>query len=317
MSTPLRARRICSVSSPRPGGSSRASNADDGGTCCASNGSGPPPRRRVSMGDVATTPGHFSANLEIQDTGNIAKTAATLVPSRAPDPIRTGAGAVRRRSGRELRQHAGRGLWPIDLGFRMACGMSASIDYLTATAADRWRSGWKVGGVRLSIGSVMDDRGAAGGRGNRACGRTTGTGGRPSDRRRHWPTAAIFEEGGADFEVRCGARCPDSSRPGHYGARAPNCACRSPVSAGVSAHGRSICEACRERGSSTAPVQPAAPIGSVPRSFSQPAANPRATSICSVLSLSHPHRCRCAAEELWGPVSRGEARFYVTAGTSF
>ena len=192
--------------------------------------------------------------------------------------------------------------------------MSASIDYLTATAAERWRSGWEVAAsVYRSVPSwttagrpvvaatvrVAEQRGPAAGR------LTAGGIG----------TAAIFEEGGADFEVR-------GYPPGFVAAGAlwsARTELRLPiarVSRGLGAWPLYLRGLSGTWFVDSAGAASRADRLGAPQLLSTGAELSSDVDLFSVVSLRIRTGVGVPLKSL-GPVSRGEARFYVTAGTSF
>ena len=171
--------RICSASSLRPGGSSSDWKPSDGELLRLE-------RKRSAIAGVIV-PWEtlrrrtlFSANLEIEDrhrehSGDAGAVSGADPIEQEPTLVGGGLGVSFGNTQAGLRSIS------VQDGVRM----SASIDYLKATD-DRWRSGWDVASSVYRSFSIMDDRGSTGARGNRAGCRTTGTGGRPSDRRRRW-----------------------------------------------------------------------------------------------------------------------------------
>ena len=266
-------------------------------------------RRRVSVGDVATTD---ARQRELRDRRPASRKPRRRRGACGRRSDSAGTHTRRRRSGTELRQRAGGAA--VDFGARRR--PDVGVDRLPEGHGGRSLAlGLGSGGIRLSIVSVMDDGRTAGAGGDRAHRRTARTGGRSSDRRRRrndrHPRRRRYQLRGARLSAgicsgQCALECAHRNAPA-------DCA-RQPRSW---AHGRSICEACRERGSSTASGPPVASIGWEPRNFFPPAPRCRPTS---TLFSFFPFRIRTGVGvplKSLGPVSRGEARFYVTAGTSF
>ena len=252
----------------------------------------------------------FSASLEIEDRHreNSGDIGGSIRRRSGP----AGSHARRRRSGTEFRQCAGGAAVDFGSGRRPDVG----VDRLPR--GHRGRSlafGLGCGGIRLSIVSVMDDGWTTGVCGDRAHRRTTRAGGQSPDRRRCGNDGRPRRP--AIPTSRFAAIRRDLWRPTRSGAPGPRCVCRSRASAAVLGRCRSICAACPDRGSSTASGRQAVSIGWDPRNFFPRAPSCRATSRCSRF---FPIRIRTGVGvplKSLGPVSRGEARFYVTAGTSF
>ena len=267
-------------------------------------------RRRVSVGDVSAKDAVQRGLRGRRQASRKRRRPRGAVRRRSDPP---GSHPRRRRSRTERSATRRRGCRSISVqdGVRMI-----DVDRLPQGHGRRSLAlGLGCGRIGLSIVSIMDDVGTAGAGGDRADRRTAGTGGRSSDRRRR--RNHVGSRGRRAPTSRFAAIRRVLSRPARCGVRGPRCACRSRASAAVLARCRYICAASRHRGSSTASGRQAASMGWDRRSFCPRAPKCRATSR-SFRSL--PVRIRTGVGvplKSLGPVSRGEARFYMTAGTSF
>jgi hypothetical protein len=250
----------------------------------------------------------FSASLEIEDRHreHIGDTAALF----AADPIRQDPTLVGGSLGLTFGNvQAGLRSISVQDGVRM----SASVDYLKATAGDRWRSGWDLAGsvyrsfpswttagrpVFAATARIAEQRGPAAGR------LTAGGVG----------TTAVLDAGDSDFEVR-------GYPPGFVAANAlwsTRTEMRLPiarVSRGVGALPLYL------RGLSGSWFMDSVGAASrVDRLGSAQLLSTGAELSSDITLFSLPIRIRTGVGvplKSLGPVSRGEARFYVTAGTSF
>ena len=192
--------------------------------------------------------------------------------------------------------------------------MSASADYLTATAGDRWRSGWELASsayrslpswttagrpVLAATARIAEQRGPAAGR------LTAGGVG----------TTAILEDGGTNFEAR-------GYPPGLVAARAlwnARTEMRLPiarVSRGLGPWPLYL------RGLSGAWFVDSVGAASRVDRLGAPQLLSTGAEMSTDLDLFSffPFRVRTGVGvplKSLGPVGRGEARFYITAGTSF
>ena len=192
--------------------------------------------------------------------------------------------------------------------------MSASIDYLEATAGDRWRSGWDVAAaVYRSFPSWTTagrpcsprPRGSPNNGDQRPARLTAGGVG----------TTATFEAGGSDFEVR-GYPAGFVAANALWSART-RCVCQSrAISRGLGALPFYL------RGLSGSWFIDSVGAASRVDRLGSPQLLSTGAELSSDITLFSflPIRIRTGVGvpmKSLGPVSRGEARFYVTVGTSF
>ena len=262
----------------------------------------------LSVGDVAS---NDALQREPRDRGPASRNAGDAGAVSAADPVQQEPALVGGGLGLSF-GNAQAGLRSISVqdGVRM----SASIDYLEATAGDRWRSGWEVAAsvyrsfpswttagrpVLAATARIAEQRGPAAGR------LTAGGVG----------ATAVLDPGGSDFEVR-------GYPPGLVAANAlwsARTEMRLPiarVSRGLGAlpalSARPfwiVVHRQRRRG------EPGQSAGIAATSFHGRRAGERHRAV-----LVPFVRIRAGVGvplKSLGPVSRGDARFYVTAGTSF
>ena len=192
--------------------------------------------------------------------------------------------------------------------------MSASIDYLEATAGDRWRSGWEVAAsvyrsfpswttagrpVLAATARIAEQRGPAAGR------LTAGGVG----------TTAVLDAGGSDFEVR-GYPPGFVAASALWSARAEMRLPIARVSRGLGALPLYL------RGLSGSWFIDSVGAASRVDRLGSPQLLSTGAELSSDITLFSflPIRIRTGVGvplKSLGPVSRGDARFYVTAGTSF
>jgi hypothetical protein len=250
----------------------------------------------------------FSASVEIED--RYRENAGDVTAVAAADPIRQDPTLVGGALGLTFGNvQAGLRSISVQDGVRM----SASVDYLKATAGDRWRSGWDLAGsvyrsfpswttagrpVFAATARIAEQRGPAAGR------LTAGGVG----------TTAVLEGGDSDFEVR-------GYPPGFVAANAlwsARTEMRLPiarVSRGVGALPLYL------RGLSGSWFMDSVGAASRVDRLGSPQLLSTGAELSSDITLfSLPIRIRTGVGvplKSLGPVSRGESRFYITAGTSF
>jgi len=251
----------------------------------------------------------FSASLEIEERYRENIGDITALSAAAPilqDPMLVG-GALGVRFGNV---QAGLRSISVQDGVRM----SAQVDYLKATAGDRWRSGWNLASsvyrslpswttagrpVFAATGRIAEQRGPAAGR------LTAGGVG----------TTAVLDAGDSDFEVR-------GYPPGFVAANAMwsiRTEMRLPiarVSRGVGALPFYL------RGLSGSWFIDSVGAASRADRLGAPQLLSTGAELSSDITLFSfiPFRIRAGVGvplKSLGPVSRGESRFYITAGTSF
>ena len=251
----------------------------------------------------------FSASLEIEDRHR--ENAGDAVAVSAADPIQQDPALIGGRLGLSFGEtQAGLRSISVQDGIRM----SAEFDYLTATADDRWRSGWEVAAtayrsfpswttsgrpVLAATVRVAEQRGPAAPR------LTAGGLG----------TTAVFEEGGTNFEVR-GYPTGFVAATALWNARTELRLPVARVSRGLGAsplylRGLSASWFIDSVGAASRVDQLGAP-----QLLSTGAELSTDLDLFSFLALRVRAGVGVPLKSL-GPVSRGDVRFYVTAGTSF
>ena len=251
----------------------------------------------------------FRASLEIEDRHR--ENAGDAVAVSAADPIQQVPALIGGRLGMSFGQtQAGLRSISVQDGIRM----SAEIDYLTATADDRWRSGWEVAAtayrsfpswttsgrpVLAATVRVAEQRGPAAPR------LTAGGLG----------TTAVFEDGGTNFEVR--------GYPTGFVAASALWNARSEVRFPITRVSRGLgASPLYLRGLSGSwfidSVGAASRVDQLgaPQLLSTGAELSTDLELFSFLALRVRTGVGVPLKSL-GPVSRGDARFYVAAGTSF
>jgi hypothetical protein len=251
----------------------------------------------------------FRASLQMEERDR--EHAGDAAAVSAADPIQQVPALIGGRLGLRFRQTQA-GLRSISV--QDGIWMSAEIDYLTATADDRWRSGWEVATtayrsfpswttsgrpVLAATVRVAEQRGPAAPR------LTAGGIG----------TTAVFEEGGTDFEVR---GYPEGlvAASAMWNARTEVRLPIARVSRGLGAtplylRGLSGSWFIDSVGAASRVDQLGAP-----QLLSTGAELSTDLTVFSFLALRVRTGVGVPLKSL-GPVSRGDARFYVAAGTSF
>ena len=301
--------RSCLVRSPRPGGSSSASNPRPA-SCCASNASDPRPSASCFRGRRSGERRSSAQAFEIEDRHR--ENAGDRAAMSAADPIQQDPTLVGGGLGLSVRQHAGGAA--VDFG----SGRRPHVDVGRLPQGHGRRSlalGLGCGRIRLSIVSIMDDGWTAGAGGDRADRRTTRAGGQPPDRRRRRNDGGS-RGGDPDFEVR-GYPAGFVAASALWSARTEMRLPIARVSRGLGALPFYLRGLVWDRGSSTASGRRAGVdrLGS-PQLLSTGAELSSDIALFSFVPIRIRTGVGVPLKSL-GPVSRGEARFYVTAGTSF
>jgi WD40 repeat protein len=251
----------------------------------------------------------FSASVQIEDRSR--ENAGDITAIAAADPVRQDpmlvGGAVGLTFGNV---QAGLRSISVQDGVRM----SASVDYLKATAGDRWRSGWDLAGsvyrsfpswttagrpVFAATARIAEQRGPAASR------LTAGGVG----------TTAVFEGGDSDFEVR-GYPAGFVAANALWSTRTEMRLPIARVSRGVGALPLYL------RGLSASWFMDSVGAASRVDRLGSPQLLSTGAELSSDITLFSflPIRIRTGVGvplKSLGPVSRGDARFYVAAGTSF